>query len=125
MILLIVAGLILHRLLGFLLPDASVEAQWVPLVLAAVLSFFLLRGYGWARSYLAASLGLAALLTLLGGGVLALKHWWGLPFLLFAPLYAWAAWALWSSPKIEAYIDHRERRRNPDMSFTDAEGPGV
>jgi hypothetical protein len=27
------------------------------------------------------------------------------------------AWLLWSSPKVEAYIEYREKQRNPDMSF--------
>ena len=120
MILIIVAALIGHRLLGFLLPDASIESQVVPLVISVVISFFLIRGHSAARSYLAISLGLAALVSALGGGVLAVKHWWGFVFVLFVPVYAWGAWALWSSPKVEAYIEYRERRRNPDMSFTDA-----
>jgi len=120
MLLVVAAGLVLHRLLALLTPDASVEAHVVPLVLSVVIAFLLLRGYGWARSYIAVSLGLASLFTLVAGGALAMRHWWGVPFVLFAPLYAWGAWAVWSSPKVQAYIAHRERQRNPDLSLTDA-----
>jgi len=108
---LIVAGLAAHRMLALLIPDASIESRVVPIVLALVLSFFLLIGYARARPYVAASLGVVALLTLAGGGVLAVRHWWGLPLLLFAPFYAWAAWTFWRSPEVGAYIAYREARR--------------
>ena len=82
-----------------------------------VLAFLLWKGYSWARSYLAFSLALVALLWAFAGFLALLVISPLAVVLLFPPLYAWAAWLLWSSPKVEAYIDYREKQRNPDMSF--------
>jgi hypothetical protein len=91
----------------------------IRLGIGLVMGVMLWRGYGWARSYLAFALGLSSIVALVGGLLIGFR----LPLLgvlgfLLAPLYGWGAWALWSSPKVEAYIEYREQRRNPDMSFS-------
>ena len=117
-ILVIIAGLLVPSVGLLLVPGNSVRTLAGRIVISVVLSFLLWRGYSWARSYLAFSLGLGALLTALLGLLAALAVWWGAVLLLLPPLYAWSAWALWSSPKVDAYIEYREQQRNPDMSFT-------
>jgi len=115
-VLIIIAALLVPNLAVMTLTQAW-EAGAFRFAIAVAMSFFLWRGYSAARSYLAFSLGLAALLAALSGIVGALVLSWTAIFLLLAPVYAWGAWALWSSPKVEAYIEHCERGRNPDMSF--------
>lgn len=117
-ILVIIAGLLVPSVGLLLVPGNSARTLAGRIVISVVLSFLLWRGYSWARSYLAFSLGLGALLTALLGLLAALAVWWGAVLLLLPPLYAWSAWALWSSPKVDAYIEYREQQRNPDMSFT-------
>jgi len=116
-ILLIVTGLVVPNLAGILIPGNAVKLGLIRLLFAFLMSFLLWRGYSWARSYMAFSLGLAALLTALSGLLAVLVFSWMAVVLLLAPLYAWGAWALWSSPSVEAYIEYCERQRNPDMSF--------
>jgi len=115
-ILIIVAALLVPSLAVMMLTQAWREGA-LRFAIALVMSFFLWRGYSWARSYLAYTLGLATLLAALSGIVGALVLRWQAIYVFVAPLYAWGAWALWSSPKVEAYIEHRERQRNPDMSL--------
>lgn len=117
-ILVVMAGLLIPVLGVLLIPGTSVKSQAVRLAIVVGMSFFMWRGYSWARSYIAFSLGVAALLAALSGVLAVLALSWGAVFLLLAPLYAWGAWALWRSPKVDAYIEHCERQRNPDMSFT-------
>lgn len=117
-ILMIIAGLLLPNLVVLVLPGSSVAALASRLLIGVTLSFLMWRGYSWARSYMAFSLGLAALLSALAGLLAPLAVSWGAALLLFSPLYAWGAWALWSSPAVEAYIEYCEEQRNPDMSFS-------
>lgn len=116
-VLIIIAGLLLPNLALALLSGNSIKVSGLRLVISFLISFLLWRGYSWARSYMAFSLGLAALLTALSGLLAVLVLSWMAVVLLLAPLYAWGAWALWSSPTVEAYIEYCERQRNPDMSF--------
>ena len=126
-ILIVIAALLLPSLVTPLTAGVSLGAVIARFGISAVMCVLMWRGYSWARSYLAFGLGLAALLAVLAGafGLIAVLAGALAPLvvlrlavtLLLAPLYAWAAWALWSSPKVEAYIEYRERQRNPDMSF--------
>ena len=113
----IVAGLLVPNLALLLVPGSSLRVIAGRSAIAVIMSFLMWRGYSWARSYMSFSLGLAALLAVLSGLLGLLTASWGAVLLLVAPLYAWGAWALWSSPAVEAYIAHREQERNPDMSF--------
>ena len=113
----VIAGLLLPSLGLLVVSGNAMKAATVRLIISVVLSYLLWRGYSWARSYLAFGLGLAAALAVLSGLLALLAMSWLAIFLLLAPLYAWGAWALWSSPNVEAYIQHCEQRRNPDMSF--------
>ena len=117
MVLTIVAALLLPNLLLVLVSGIPLKSLGLRFLISVVISFLVWRGYSWARSYMALSLGLGALLTALAGLLAALAASWQAGFLLLAPVYAWGAWALWSSPNVDAYIDHCERQRNPDMSF--------
>lgn len=116
-ILIVIAALLLPNLGILLAAGLSPTAAVTRLGISAVMSFLMWRGYSWARSYLAFGLGLAALFALLSGVLALFVVSWLAVMLLLAPLYAWAAWALWSSPKVEAYIQYCEQQRNPDMSF--------
>ncbi len=118
-ILIVITGLVLETMLSLFLPGSTLRGQAPRLVIVTVLLFLMWRGYGWARSYVAFSLGIAALLTAISGVLLVARVWWGFLLALFAPLYAWGAWALWSSPQVDAYIDYCERERNPSMSLSD------
>jgi hypothetical protein len=117
-ILVVISGLLAQAAVGFVLPGASIKQQAIRLIIPIGMSILLWRGYSWARSYLAFGLGLGAILGALGGTIAAISVWWGFLLLLFPPLYAWGAWALWSSPAVEAYIAYREKERDPDMSFS-------
>lgn len=117
-ILIIIAGLAVPTLGELLVPGSTLKANATRLAIVGAMSVLMWRGYSWARSYVAFSLVLAGLLTALTGILLALAVWWGFVLLLLPPLYLWGAWALWRSPKVDAYIDHCEKLRNPDMSFT-------
>ena len=114
----IIAGLLAQAAIGIVIPGASAKQQGLRLVIPVVLSFLLWRGYSWARSYLALALGIGAIIGAFGGILIAISAWWGSVLLLFPPLYGWGAWALWSSPRVEAYIAFREKERNPEMSFS-------
>ena len=114
----IIIGLFLDFALMLALPGGSLRSQALRLAIVVAMSVLMWRGYSWARSYMAFSLAMAAVLTVLSGMAAMLMVWWGAGLLVLAPLYAWGAWVLWNSPKVEAYIEYRERQRNPDMSFT-------
>ena len=116
-ILTIIAGLLLPNLVLLMIPGSSVGTVARSLLIGIIISFLMWRGYSWARSYMAFSLGLAALLSALVGLLAMLAVSWSAVLLLVSPLYAWGAWALWSSPAVEAYIEYCEKQRNPDMSF--------
>lgn len=116
-ILLIIASLLLPNLGLLIVAGNSLGMALGRLAIVIGMSFLMWRGYGWARSYMAFSLGVAALLAVLTGILAALAVWWGAVLLVPPPLYAWGAWVLWRSPKVDAYIEHCEKLRNPDMSF--------
>jgi hypothetical protein len=122
-VLVIVAALLVPNVVIALVSSAPLfsggplRSSGFRVAISVVISFLLWRGYSWARSYMAFSLGLSALLATLSGLLALLAGSWLGVMLLLAPVYAWGAWALWSSPNVDAYIEHRERERNPDMSF--------
>jgi hypothetical protein len=116
MVMLIVAGLLAQRLLE--LSRVSTGQQVFRLGIAVAFAYLLWRGYGWARLYLVLALAAAALLTTVVGLVTAMLDPSGLLYLTLVPLYVWGVWALWSSPAVEAYFEHRESARHPDMSFS-------
>ena len=119
-VLAICTALLLPELLTLLVRrDVSVSGA-MRMIIPVLLAVLLWRGYSWARSYLAFSLGLVALLWALAGFLALLAISWFAVVLVLPPLYVWGAWLLWSSPKVEAYIDYREKQRNPDMSFDGA-----
>jgi hypothetical protein len=113
----VIAGLLLHSLVMLAVPGRSFPRRALELLVAGGMSLLMWRGYSWARSYLAFVLGGSAIGAAIMGLWLTFSVGWGAVLLLFPPLYGWGAWALWSSPKVDAYIEHRERKRNPDMSF--------
>jgi hypothetical protein len=91
----------------------------IGLLIAAVMW----RGYSWARSYVALAFGLSSAFSLVGGFLIASEMpLLGLVGICLAPFYAWGAWVLWSSPKVEAYIAYCEQRRNPVMSLSTRDG---
>lgn len=88
-----------------------------PLV-AIAMSVLMWRGYSWARTYIAVVLAIGAVLAAMRAVLLTMQTPLGGVMFVLPPLYAWGAWALWSSSKVDAYVEHCERRRTPDMSFT-------
>ena len=97
-------------------------ADWLRLGIAVVLSYLLWRGHSAARSYLAFSVLLGALLLILLSLILLLKTPVALVGVLLGGAYVWVAWVLWKSPNIEAYIEAKERERNPSFSLTGEDG---
>ena len=67
MVLTIVAALLLPNLLLVLVSGIPLKSLGLRFLISVVISFLVWRGYSWARSYMAFSLGLGALLTALAG----------------------------------------------------------
>jgi hypothetical protein len=96
--------------------------DWLRLGIALVLSWLLWRGHSAARSYLAFSLLLGAVGIMLISLALLLKTPFAILGVLLGAAYVWAAWVLWKSPNIEAYIEAKEKERNPSLSLTGDDG---
>lgn len=94
----------------------------IRLGIAAIMSYLMWRGHSAARTYLAFTLFLGAGLTLVGSLALLVKTPFAVVGILLGAGYIWAAWVLWKSPKVEAYIEAREKARNPSLSFRDGNG---
>jgi hypothetical protein len=126
-ILVLIAALVIPQfvlvVLALLLVKTGPQfADWLRLGVAVVLSYLLWRGHSAARSYLAFSVFLGAVLLILGSLVLLLKTPFAIVGVLLGAAYGWAAWVLWKSPNIEAYIEAREKERNPILSLTGGDG---
>jgi hypothetical protein len=117
-ILTVSAALVLPSAALFVLSRPPRGVATLRLAIAVAMSALMIRGYSWARTWVAVGLGVAGLLVTVIGLLAALRFWWGFVFLLLPPLYFWGAWTLWRSPSVEAYLEHCERKRNPDMSFS-------
>lgn len=117
-VLIISAGLLIPSAALFALSRPPRGTSIVRLAIAVAMSFLLVRGYAWARGWIALGLTVGGLFAAGVGLLVALRVWWGFPFLLLPPFYFWAAWTLWRSASVEAYVAHCERKRNPDMSLS-------
>src|SRR5262245_12450046 len=120
--LLVIPQLLLVSLAMMFVKTGPAPMDWFRLALALVMAFLLWRGHSAARSYLAFSVFLGALLTILVSAVLLLKTPLAVFGLLLGAAYVWAARVLWKSPDIEAYIEAREQERNPILSLSGKDG---
>jgi hypothetical protein len=63
-----------------------------------------------------------AVLVLVGSLVVLLKSPIAIVGIALGAGYIWAAWVLWKSPSVEAYIEARERSRDPILSLKSGDG---